>query len=471
MKRTRLFWVLLSVLLFCNGSLAQGRPNVLILLVDDLGSVDLSSYGSTFHETPNIDALAASGMRFTDAYSASTVCSSTRAALQTGKSPERLKITDWIPGNSEIELTKPITTPAILNELPHSEITLAEAFKDAGYKTFYAGKWHLGAEGYHPDQHGYDINKGGYHAGQPASYYAPYTNPRLKDGLEGEYLTDRLTDETLTFMKEQGDDPFFAMLSFYTVHTPITAAKPYLAYYENKAAKLPDQISNTHMEKNDAMSRIRQDSPEYASMVHALDVNVGRLLDGLDDLGLDKNTIVILTSDNGGLSTLRRLAPTSVKPFRAGKGWVYEGGIRIPLMIRAPGITAAGTESSIPTISMDIAPTLMGLAGIEKHNMETPDGVSLEGILSNESEPDRKAIRVYYPHYHGSYSEPSYMVREGDWKLIYFYERDETELYNLADDIGEQNNLVDDHFDMVTRIKSEMQSWLNSVGAEQPKRK
>ena len=450
---------------------AQEKRNVLVIVVDDLGVVDLGSYGSTFHETPNIDALAASGMRFTDAYSASTVCSSTRAALQTGKAPERLKITDWIPGNVEVEVGKPITTPAILNQLPLSEITIAEAFKSAGYKTFYAGKWHIGEEGYYPENHGYDINKGGYFKGQPDSYYAPYNNPRLEEGPEGEFLTDRLTDETLDFMKNQNGEPFFAMLAFYTVHTPITAAKPYIEYYKAKAAALPKIPSMTRPEKNQSLSRMRQDNPEYASMVHSLDLNVGRLLDGMVHMGLDKNTIIVFTSDNGGLSTLRRLAPTSSLPHRAGKGWIYEGGIRVPMMIRAPGVTIAGTTSFEPVISMDIAPTLLDLVGINKSAMNAIDGDTLKGVLTNNHDLNRKAIRVYYPHYHGSYSEPSYMVREDDWKLIYFYERDETELYNLALDLGEQYNRADEYPEMARRMKSEMQNWLMSIGAEQPKRK
>lgn len=446
------------------------KPNVLIVFVDDLGAMDIGSYGATFHETPNIDAFAKSAVRFSDAYSASPVCSPSRAALLTGKAPERVKITDWIPGTNTAK-NAPLTTPKILNELPLTEITLAETFKTNGYKTFFAGKWHLGDEGFFPEQHGFDINIGGYHKGSPKSYYSPYKNPKLENGPEGEYLTDRLTNETLAFMDEQGDKPFFAMLSFYTVHTPLQAAKPYLPYYQQKANALPVLAETTEKERNGTKTRLRQDNAKYASMVRAMDVNIGRLLKGMKATGLDKNTIIVFTSDNGALSTLKRPGPASNKPFRAGKGWVYEGGIRVPMIIHAPGISQKGVVSSEPVITTDIAPTLLELAGIENHKMTTLDGVSLTPSLTLKGKTDRKAIHVYYPHYHGSKSEPSYMVREGDWKLIYFYESGDTELYNLAGDLGEQVNLVDENQKMVVRMKSDMQRWLNSVAAVQPKLK
>ncbi|WOH36625.1 sulfatase [Thalassotalea fonticola] len=448
----------------------QSKPNVLIVFVDDLGAMDIGSYGASFHETPNIDAFAKSAVRFSDAYSASPVCSPSRAALLTGKAPERVKITDWIPG-AKLAENAPLVTPKILNELPLTETTLAETFKTNGYKTFFAGKWHLGDQGFFPDQHGFDVNIGGYHKGSPRSYYSPYKNPKLENGPDGEYLTDRLTNETLDFMKEQGDTPFFAMLSFYTVHTPLQAAKPYLSYYQQKAEALPALSVTTEKERNDTKTRLRQDNAKYASMVHAMDVNIGRLLKGMKDTGLDQNTIIVFTSDNGALSTLKRPGPASNKPFRAGKGWIYEGGIRVPMIIHAPGVAQQGTVSAEPVITTDIAPTLLELTGINKHQMTTLDGVSLVPVLTPKGKIGRKAVRVYYPHYHGSKSKPSYMVREGNWKLIYFYESGDTELYNLADDIGEQVNLANVNPKMAARMKSEMQQWLNSVEAEQPKLK
>jgi len=446
------------------------KPNVLIVFVDDLGAMDIGSYGATFHETPNIDAFAKSAVRFTDAYSASPVCSPSRAALLTGKSPERVKITDWIPGAKPPKNAK-LIPPKIFNELPLAEVTLAETFKDHGYSTFFAGKWHLGDEGFFPEQHGFDINIGGYHKGSPKSYYSPYKNPKLVNGTKGEYLTDRLTTETLQFMRKQGDKPFFAMLSFYTVHTPLEAAKPYISYYQQKADALPALTVTTEKERNGTKSRLRQDNAKYASMVHAMDVNIGRLLKGMKASDLDKNTIIVFTSDNGALSTLKRPGPASNKPFRAGKGWIYEGGIRVPMIIHDPGVSQKGVVSTEPVITTDIAPTLLELAGIKQHNMSPLDGVSLNALLTAGGEVDRKSIRVYYPHYHGSKSKPSYMVREGDWKFIYFYESGESELYNLSADIGEQKNLISKHPKMALRLQKEMQTWLDSVGAVQPKNK
>jgi len=462
---------LIALLPFCAESKSkptqQDKPNVLIVFVDDLGAMDIGSYGATFHETPNIDAFAKSAVRFTDAYSASPVCSPSRAALLTGKAPERVGITDWIPGNQGG--SKKLSTPSIYNELPLTEITLAETFKGNGYNTFFAGKWHLGDEGFFPEQHGFDINIGGYHKGSPKSYYSPYKNPKLANGPKGEYLTDRLTTETLDFMTKNQDNPFFAMLSFYTVHTPLAAAKPYIAHYQQKADVLPSLAVTTEKERNGTKTRLRQDNPQYASMVHAMDMNIGRLLNGMKASGLDKNTIIVFTSDNGALSTLKRPGPASNKPFRAGKGWTYEGGIRVPMIIHAPGISQKGTVSTVPVITTDIAPTLLNLAGIKQHDMTQFDGVSLSALLTAHGELERKSIHVYYPHYHGSKSKPSYMIRRGNWKLLYFYESGDTELYNLAADVGEQINVIKAHPQLSGSMKQEMQQWLDSVGAVQPK--
>jgi len=454
------------------------KMNVLLIVVDDLGAMDISSSGSTFYETPNIDKLAAAGINFTNAYSPSTVCSPSRAALQTGKSPERLKITDWIPGytaKAKNRRGKLLKTPAILNQLPLEEVTLAETFKANGYSTFYAGKWHLGGEGFHPEQQGYDINIGGNHKGSPESYYSPYKNPQLVDGPDGEYLPDRLTSETLAFMQQQpADKPFFAMLSFYTVHTPIVAAKPYLDYYRKKAVALPELAQPFRKERNSTKSKLRQDNPAYASMMHAMDVNIGRLMEGLKQSGLDKNTLVIFTSDNGALTTQSKAAPTSSEPFRAGKGWIYEGGMRIPMIFSLPGSVqdkAYTGKVSQPVTLTDIAPTLYALTGVENTEKRIFDGADLSDLVLHNKEINRNTIQAYFPHYHASKSEPSYMLREGDWKLIYFYEDKSIELYNLANDISEQNNLAIEKPELVKRLKSKMDIWLAKTKADLPIRK
>jgi len=317
---------------------AQQKTNVLFILVDDLGWADLGCYGSTFYRTPNIDRLAGEGVRFTQAYAASPVCSPTRAALMTGKHPVRVNITDWIPGRPA--KNRRLLAPEDEHQLPLEEITFAETLKDKGYETFFAGKWHLGGEGYYPEQQGFDINKGGHDRGSPPDgYYVPYNNPKLEDGPDGEYLPDRLTDECIQFLKTPHKAPFLAFLAYYTVHTPIQASKRHIGDCEERAAAL-ESVGPDRREEREAHTRIRQENPEYASMVEALDENIGRLLDALEESGQRENTCIVFTSDNGGLSTLpagrKNLAPTSNEPLRAGKGWCYEGGIRVPLLIAGP---------------------------------------------------------------------------------------------------------------------------------------
>jgi len=461
-----------------NSASKAGKMNVLLIVVDDLGAMDITSSGSTFYETPNIDKLAATGVNFTNAYSPSTVCSPSRAALQTGKSPERLKITDWIPGytaKAKNRRGKQLETPAILKQLPLEEVTLAETFKENGYSTFYAGKWHLGGEGFHPEQQGYEINIGGNHKGSPKSYYSPYKNPQLIDGPNGEYLPDRLTSETLAFMQQQpADKPFFAMLSFYTVHTPIVAAKPHLDYYKKKVAALPELEQPFRKERNNTISKLRQDNPAYASMIHAMDSNIGRLMDGLKQSGLDNNTLVIFTSDNGALTTQSKAAPSSSEPFRGGKGWVYEGGMRIPMIFSLPEtLTKKGYVGKVehPVTLTDIAPTLYSLTGIKNAENREFDGADLSDLVLHNKAINRDTIQAYFPHYHASKSEPSYMLREGDWKLIYFYEDKSIELYNLANDISEQNNLAIEKPELVKRLKSKMDIWLGKTKADLPIKK
>jgi arylsulfatase A-like enzyme len=320
------------------------------------------------------------------------------------------------------------------------ENTMAEGLKQVGYKTFYAGKWHLGGEGFYPEDQGFDINVGGFDKGSPpGGYYTPYRNPKLEDGPEGEYLTDRLTMESIRFMEQADDNPFLLYLSYYTVHTPIQANIEYVDAYRHKLNETGDSVPKTTIE-HEGTTLLNQVNADYASMVHSLDVNVGRILNRLDELGLADNTYVIFTSDNGGLSTLvgNRIAPTSVRPLRAGKGWCYEGGIRVPLIIRTP-VKTPGKRIDEPVISMDLFATVMELSG--KEESDSVDGISLAPLFKG-GKISREALFWHYPHYHGSAWKPGAAIRKGDWKLVEFYDDEKTELYNLSEDVGETKNLV-----------------------------
>jgi arylsulfatase A-like enzyme len=443
------------------------RPNFVFILVDDLGWADIECYGSTFYETPNLDKLAQSGMRFTDAYAACPVCSPTRAAILTGRHPVRLDITDWIPGHDP--QNRKLLGPQDKHELPLEETTVAEVLQQNGYSTFFAGKWHLGSDGYFPEDQGFDINKGGHHKGSPpGGYYAPYKNPKLQDGPDGEYLTDRLTDESIHFLKENRENPFLLYLSFYTVHTPIQACQKHIAYFEEKAAALMKN-ENPERAEHDGFTKLLQDNAAYASMVFAMDENVGRLLMTLDDFGLAENTVVFFTSDNGGLSTLgRHWAPTSNEPLRAGKGWCYEGGIRVPLIIRAPGRTTPGTENSEPVTSMDYFPTMLDLANLPHMPNDHVDGKSLVPLFDGTTRLNRDALYWHYPHYHGSAWTPGAAIRARDWKLIEFYEYEKVELYDLKNDRAEQKNLADSMPEKRDDLLTMLHHWQKELGAKMP---
>ncbi|MBD3317222.1 MAG: sulfatase-like hydrolase/transferase, partial [Chitinivibrionales bacterium] len=421
------------------------KPNIVFILADDLGWSDLSCYGGRFYETPNLDDFAQTGVRFTDAYASCPVCSPTRASVMTGKYPARFNITDWIPGMKA--KNRKLITPQDLQELPLDEVTFAERLKESGYKTFFAGKWHLGGEGFYPQDQGFDINKGGYHKGGPrGGYYSPYKNPALDDGPDGEYLTDRLTDESIKFMEANKNTPFVLCLSFYTVHTPIQACnRHHLKFPKKKAEKMHGEDKSPFRRERRGVTKMRQDNPSYASMVHAMDENIGRLLAKLEKLGLDDNTAVIFTSDNGSLSTRAATnAPTSNLPLRAGKGWCYEGGIRVPAIMRLPGVTKPNSTCRAPITSTDFYPTFLDLAGLPQNPKQHADGLSLIPLFDKKVKTlARNAIYWHYPHYHGSTWTPGAAIRYGDWKLIEFYEEGEAELYNLASDIGESKDLSD----------------------------
>lgn len=447
------------------------QPNFVFFLVDDLGWADLGTYGSTFHETPHIDRLADSGMKFTSGYAAASICSPTRASIMTGRHPVRVDITDWLPGMSHDRAYNPrFLHIDDANELALEEVTIAEVLRDAGYATFFAGKWHLGSEGFLPTDQGFDLNIGGHHRGSPpGGYYAPWTNPYLKAKTENEYLTERLTDESIQFLETRdAEKPFLLYLSYYNVHTPIQPYRKRVGHYEAKAEQLFEGETPTVAERR-GLSRARQDNADYASMVAAVDDSVGAILDSLEKLDLAENTVVIFFSDNGGLTTLsNRLAPTSNLPLRSSKGWLYEGGIREPMIVRAPGVTRPGSVSDVPVVSMDFFPTMLDLAGLPRRGELHADGESLLPILRGEQKTQTDPIVWHYPHYHGSTWTPGAAIRDGDWKLIEFYEFDEVELYNLRDDIGETTNLAVKYPKKVERLRGKLQTWQSVMGAKMP---
>ena len=446
---------------------AAKKTNFLFFLVDDMGWADLGANGSTFHETPHIDRLAKSGMRFTQGYAAGSVCSPTRASIMTGKHPVRVDITDWIPGQTN-RPTNPLLHPEDRHSLPLEEVTLAEALKQHGYQTFFAGKWHLGKEGEWPTDQGFDINIGGHHKGSPpGGYYAPWTNPALKAKRKGEYLTERLTEESAKFLESRDKaKPFLLYLSYYNIHTPIQPYKKRIDHYKSKAEKSFTGPTPFEVE-HDGKTRTRQDNPALASMVAAVDDSVGALLDKLEELKLDDNTVVIFFSDNGGLSTLGRIGPGCNLPLRAGKGWLYEGGIREPTLIRAPGITRPGSVSHKPMISMDFFPTMLHLAGLPLQPKLHVDGRSLLSQLKG-NDTGQRTLHWHYPHYHGSSWKPGASIRDGDWKLIEFYHYKNFELYNLAKDPGERTNLAKRNPSKAAELRAKLSAWQKQMKAKMP---
>ncbi|MGY8945542.1 MAG: sulfatase [Flavobacteriales bacterium] len=437
MSLKQIFKFLYIAIFFISCNSENEKPNVIFILVDDLGWNDLGYTGSTFYESPNIDKFSNESFEFLSAYSASPVCSPTRASIMTGKHPARVNITDWIPGLDPKD--KPLLGAKDLHELPLNEITIAEKLKESGYKTFYSGKWHLGSEGFYPEENGFDINIGGFEKGSPmGGYYSPYKNPKLSDGPDGEYLTDRLTNESISFIENHNkNQPFALFLSFYTVHTPIQPNKKHINYFKDKLELIEDNTPRFRKE-GQAVSTLNQVNADYASMVYSLDENIGRLINSLKKNNLYDKSLIIFTSDNGGLSTLKRIAPTSVYPLRAGKGWLYEGGIRIPQLIKVPGGNK-NIKINEPTVSYDLFPTILDFVGIE-NNLKI-DGISLMPTLMGKDKISREEIFWHFPHYHGSLWKPGAAIIQGDWKLLEHFESNSLELFNLSEDISEMNDL------------------------------
>ncbi|WP_162340547.1 sulfatase [Cyclobacterium salsum] len=472
-------WILLAALLMASCQQEQveqtekQKPNVLFILADDLGYHDLSCMGSDYYETPNIDRIAHEGMVFTNGYAACQVCSPSRASLMSGKFPARHGITDWIGAKTgeawrEAGRFNKLLPPENKDHLDLEYTTLPEAMKAAGYTTFFAGKWHLGGEGSLPEDHGFDINKGGWDKGSPmGGFYAPWENPYLESGRDGESLTMRLARETANFIRQEKDKPFFAFLSFYAVHAPIQTTKEKWSKYRDKAEQAG--IAETGFKMGHFLPiRQVQDNPVYGGLVETMDDAVGHVLQTLDELGLDENTIVVFTSDNGGVSAGDAFA-TSNLPLRGGKGYQFEGGILEPYFIKTPFLDNAGKTSDDPVTGTDFYPTLLELIGEELKPEEHADGVSLVPLLTGGTIEERPLI-WHYPHYGNQGGEPSSIIRLGEWKLIHYYEDGREELYNLDQDLEEDHDVAADHVELVAELSNQLFAYLEEVGALYPEK-
>lgn len=449
----------------------QQKLNFLFILADDYGFHDSGIMGSKYYETPNIDGIARDGMIFTNGYATCQVCSPSRASIMTGKFPARHGITDWIGAPTGEQWRNAgrfnqLLPPDYIHNLPKEYTTLPEAMKDAGYKTFFAGKWHLGSKGSWPEDHGFDINKGGWDAGSPkGGYFAPWDNPNLPSGPDGENLEMRLANETIKFLKESKDTAFFAYLAFYAVHGPIQTTEQKWAKYREKAEEMG--IAETGYKMGHFLPiRQVQDNPVYAGLVESMDDAVGKVLKALNELGLTDNTVVIFTSDNGGVAAGDSYS-TSNLPLRGGKGYQFEGGIREPYFIKVPGLNLAGKKSNTPVTGTDFYPTILDLAGIPLKPTEHNDGVSLLPVLNGGMITERPLI-WHYPHYGNQGGEPSSIIRLGEWKLIHYYEDGHEELYNLNNDEEETTDIAAGNPEKTKELSEQLFSYLNEVGAKYP---
>ncbi|MHA2323899.1 MAG: sulfatase, partial [Promethearchaeota archaeon] len=406
------------------------KPNIIFILIDDMGWKDLGCYGSSFYETPNIDILAKEGMSFTNAYATCPVCSPTRASILTGKYPARLGLTNWIGGRAKGKL---LSAPYI-DHLPLSENSIAKVLKENGYNTWHVGKWHLGRKKYNPTNHGFDVNIGGSHWGLPFNgYFNPWKLPSIddNDALENTYLTDYLTDKAIELIKTKSDKPYFLNIWYYSVHVPIMAKPEKIEYFRKKKEKLGldkiypfelgDHFPCKHKKNLVIRRRMLQSSANYAAMVSSVDENVGRILEVVEKSGESENTVVFFTSDNGGLSTAEG-SPTCNSPLSEGKGWMYEGGVRDPLIIKWPGQIKENSTCDTPMIFTDFYPTFLELAGIDFLPDQHQDGISILPLLKGEKVVNNRCIYWHYPHYGNQGGTPGSSIRRGDYKLIEFFE-------------------------------------------------
>lgn len=428
---------------------ASERPHIVCIMADDLGWMDLHCQGNRALRTPQIDGFAKQGVRFTDAYAASPVCSPTRAALITGLSPARLHITQhgsdgpqfW-PENRRVQ------PPPTKHELPHETITLAERLKAAGYATGFFGKWHLGGDKrFWPTEHGFDVNVGGCGLGGPPTYFDPYRIPSLPSRKPGEYLTDRLADEAIAFLRREYERPMFVCLWTYNPHYPFEAPEELIAHFQGQEGP---GLKN----------------PIYGAQIEATDRALGRVLNELDRLGITDETLVIFTSDNGGWS-----GATDNRPLRAGKGYLYEGGLRVPLIVRWPGVTQAGTVNGHPVVTMDISATILDAAGVALAQDETLDGTSLRPLLT-DGMLSRDALFFHYPHFafHKG-NHPGSAIRSGRYKLILRHDDDSVELFDLERELSETTNLAADLPDVTKRLQERLANWLQETKAGLPKKR
>lgn len=462
----RVLWFLALLAAACRAGevqAAEGKLNLVLILADDLGWADLACYGADLHVTPNLDRLARQGLRFTDAHAAAPICSPTRASIMTGKAPARLHMTIWYEGaKSGPDRSRKLITPPVTADLPLAEETLGEVFRSAGYLTAHVGKWHLGDAAHYPEAQGFDVNIGGTFWGAPATFFHPYRGefgaskelryvPHLEWGKAGEYLTDRLTDEALKVIDRAGDRPFYLNLAYHSVHTPIEGKPALVERYKGKLAP-----------------GLHHRNPAYAAMVHSLDENVGRVLARLDERGLADRTVVVFTSDNGGyIGRFGGMPVTNNHPLRSGKGSLYEGGLRVPLIVRWPGVTQPATECAEPVVSTDLHATLRALAGRPAEGA-APDGLDLAPLLKDpRSHLDRDALFFHYPHYYAT-TTPASAVRHGPWKLIEYFENGRLELYDLSRDLGERHDLAQAMPDQASRLHDRLRRWRREVDAQLP---
>lgn len=506
--------MLLLMLLFSNctkKTMKAERPNVIFFLVDDLGWTDVGSYGSNFYETPNIDKLADQGVKFTDAYAACHVCSPTRASIMTGKYPATINLTDWLPGRREFPFQK-LSNAKINQHLPYEEVTIAEALKEVGYKTAIIGKWHLGEDPSNPMAHGFDMHLPNWAKGWPnGGYFAPFKLKGFEDSKDGDYLTDRLTDEAVNYIESNKDNPFFLYMSHYAVHDPIQGRKDLVEKYSEKLKgthsnndpeyllegnpdnpndfskeelgeliNTPEYQSYKILPNGVVKIKQKQDNIEFAGMVESMDESLGRIVEKLEELGIDDNTIVIFYSDNGGMAAANVGNPkriiaadkqdwafsTSNLPLRGAKGWLYEGGIRVPLIVKWPGKGKPGTESAVPITSVDMFPTIMNMVGAAEKIGKEKEGVDISPLLKGDA-MEKGPIYWHFPHYsnHGMQS-PGGAIREGDYKLLEYFENGSVQLFNLKDDIGEQHDLSIIEVEKTKDLRDKLHQWRKDVDAE-----
>lgn len=447
------------------------KPNVVFILADDLGLHDLSVTGSGYYETPNIDKIANEGTIFTQGYAGCRVCSPSRATIMTGQFTARHGITDWIGAASgeqwrENGHNNKILPPNYKHGLDTADITIAEAFNENGYQTFFAGKWHLGADPDNPEHNGFDVNKGGWEVGNPkGGYFSPWINPKLENEKPGENLSMRLARETSAFIESNQDKPFFAYLSFYAVHSPIQTSEMRWKKYRDKANA--EKIPNSGFEMERILPhRVVQDNPVYAGLIEQMDDAVGIVLNKLKELGLDKNTIVVFTSDNGGVTSGDAYSTTNL-PLRGGKGYQWEGGIREPYFIKVPFLKNVPKKIDYPVTGADFYPTLLDFANLPQHPEQSKDGVSLKPLFDGKKLEDRPLF-WHYPHYGNQGGEPSSSVRHGNFKLIHYWEDGHNELYNIKEDVGEQNNIAAANPDLTKKMYEELDNFLSEVNADRP---